>query len=234
MSKRKSRRPLAAPSSAYQRAIRQADEVLSRNGVDVRPDNWQQLALEWFAPHEPDRSELARSIAAHHDRLGPRWGKDVLRLEVFFQNNDYKAVIAHYDHAFSPYPRCALIEMWVADRVYRQGGDLWRARQMYRHALDELPNQAKPRYEMGFISYLLGDFPGALEWFNQAAALVADDDIQLGSRIFYNRGLMRYLLEGDKWAAIADMEEALRLRPDYPQALEALRGLRGTPRWVPW
>jgi hypothetical protein len=45
---------------------------------------------------------------------------------------------------------------------------------------------------------------------------------------------VRYLVEGNKKAAIADVEEALKRMPDYPQAKEALRGLRGKLRWVPW
>jgi hypothetical protein len=65
-------------------------------------------------------------------------------------------------------------------------------------------------------------------------ALVAADDVELGSLIFYNRGLVRIALGGDKPAAVADVEEALRRRPDYAQAKEALRAMKGKPRWVPW
>jgi tetratricopeptide (TPR) repeat protein len=122
----------------------------------------------------------------------------------------------------------------VADHVWRYSGDIWRARQMYRYALEHLPRQAKPRYELGFMAYLLGDFLGALDWFNKAAAIVADDDIGLGAQIFYNRALIRYYLEGDKKAAIADLREALKRRPDYEQAKQALRGLKETLKWVPW
>ena len=83
------------------------------------------------------------------------------------------------------------------------------------------------------MSYLLGDFVGALSWFDQAAECVADDDVEMAARILYNRGIVRYLVEGDKEAAIADVEEALKRKPDYPQAKEALRGLRGKMRWMP-
>jgi tetratricopeptide (TPR) repeat protein len=105
---------------------------------------------------------------------------------------------------------------------------------MYWNAAAELPSFAKPHYELGFMNYLLGNFPGALEQFDQAVALVAADDAELGSRIFYNRGLVRVALGGDKQAAIADVEEALRRQPDYAQAKEALRALKGKARWVPW
>lgn len=73
-----------------------------------------------------------------------------------------------------------------------------------------------------------------MDRFNQAADRLAEDDVEVGARVFYNRGLVRYFLDGDKQAAIADVKEALRRKPDYPQAREALRGLRGRVRWVPW
>jgi tetratricopeptide (TPR) repeat protein len=221
-------------SSVYQRNIRQADDILAGEGVEIRSDNWQQLALDWFVPSGPERDELARYIAVHEPELGVPWARDLLRLEVFFQAKDYTQIIAHYDRAFSRYPRCALVEMWVADQIYRHAGDFWRARQMYRYAVDHLPDHPKPYYELGFMSYLLGDFHSALDWFNQAAERVAGDDVEMGARVFYNRGMVRFALDGDREAAITDVGEALRRKPDYPQAKEALRGLRGKIRWVPW
>jgi len=220
--------------AGYRQGIRQADEVIAKNDVEIRPDNWQQLALDWFSPHEPDRSELARYIATHQDRLGVAWAREILRLQVFFEAQDYDRIVEHYDRAFRVYSRCALVELWVAGYIMRTSGDFWRARQMYLNAAAELPFFAKPHYELGFMSYLLGDFPGALDQFDQAAARVADDDVELGSRIFYNRGLVRFALGGDRQAAIADVETALRRKPDYPQAKEALRAFRGKLRWVPW
>jgi len=130
----------------YRRNI-QADDIFAKEGVELRPDNWQQLALDWFAPREPEQGELAR---------------------------------------------------------------------------------------LGFMSYLLGDFPGELGWFNQAAGRMPYDNPEVAARILYNRGIVCYLVEGDKEGAIADLEKALKRMPDYPQAKEALRGLRGKLRWVPW
>jgi len=218
----------------YQRNIRQADDILAGEGVEIRPDNWQQLALDWFVPNEPERDQLARYIANHEPELGVLWARELLRLEVFFQAKDHAQIIAHYDRAFARYPRCALVEMWVADQIYRHAGDFWRARQMYRYAVDHLPEHPKPHYELGFMSFLVGDFSGALDCFNQAAERVADDDMEMGARVFYNRGMVRFALDGDREAAITDVQEALRRKPDYPQAKEALRGLRGKIRWVPW
>jgi tetratricopeptide (TPR) repeat protein len=111
-SKRKSHGPsVPAGSGAYRQGIRQADEVIAKNGAEIRPDNWQELALDWFAPHEPDRRALAQYISAYRDRIGVAWARDVLRLQVFFQAQDYERIVEHYDRALRSYPHCALIEL---------------------------------------------------------------------------------------------------------------------------
>ena len=130
--------------------------------------------------------------------------------------------------------RCALVELWAAGYIMRTNGEFWQARQMLLDAAAELPAFAKPHYELGFMNYLLGDFLGALDQFDQAVARVAADDRELGARIFYNRGLVRFALATDRQAAIADVQEALRRKPDYAQAKDALRAFGGKLRWVPW
>ena len=233
MPKRKSHNKSVPAGSPYRQALRQADEIIARNGAEIRPDNWRQLALEWFTPHEPDQSELARYIAVHQDRLGVAWAREILRMEIFLQVQDYTTVIAHFDDAFRSYPHCALLEVWVAGYILRHNGDFWRARQMCLNAAVELPLFSKLFYELGFMNYLLGDFPGALDQFDRAATLVAADDVEGGARIFYNRGLVRFAL-GNKLDATSDVEEALRRKPEYLQAQVALRAFKGKSRWVPW
>jgi tetratricopeptide (TPR) repeat protein len=229
------RPPASAADAEYRRAVQQADEVLSEDDVEIRPDNWQQVALEWFAPYEPERGELTRYMADHERQLGVAWARDLLRLEIFFKAGDHLQIVAHYDRALARYPRCAVVEMWVADTVFRHADDFWRARQMYLYATKHLSEHPKPCQELGYLSYLVGDFPGALDWYQQAAERVGDEEVEMGARILYNRGLMRYLVKGDKKGAIADLKEALRRYPDYPEAKHTLRNLRGKiMRWVPW
>lgn len=64
-SKRKPRESLIPTGSgAYRQGIRQADEIIAKhvvseanpNRAEIPADNWQQLALDWFAPHEPESS----------------------------------------------------------------------------------------------------------------------------------------------------------------------------------
>jgi tetratricopeptide (TPR) repeat protein len=239
MAKRKRKKPRRSrprPSSPYQRNVRQADEALARQGIDIQEGNWQALVLEWYTPEEPEQSMMARHIAEHEHELGVNWAREILRMEVYFQVQDYEQIIEHHKRAFSRYPRCALVEMWVADQVFRHAGDFWRARPMYHYAIAHLPEHPKPYYEMGYMSYVLGDFQGALDWFNRAAERVTEAHGEIAARVFFNRGIVCYFLDGDKKAAIADMKEALRYKQDYIQAKQVLSGLRSKQevRFVPW
>ncbi len=141
--KPKSREPSTSSGSPYRQRIRQADEILAKNEVEIRPDNWQQLALEWFASHEPDQSALAGYIAASQDRLGVNWARAIIQMQIFLEVQDYYMVVEHYERVFRSYPRCALVEMWVAGYILRHKGDLWRARQMCLSAAADLPTFAK-------------------------------------------------------------------------------------------
>jgi tetratricopeptide (TPR) repeat protein len=235
--RRKRRRPPAPHHDVdYRGALRRADEVLARNNVQPRPEDWPEVVLNRLTPEGPDRDELARYIEAHRERLGVGWARAMLRLEIFFQADDHEAVIVHHDRALSRYPRCAPFELYVAEQIGRQDGDWWRARPMLQFAADHLPDRARPRYELGFLHYLLGDFPGAVDWFNQAVSRLTEHDAGFqASRIFYNRGIARFILDGDRKAARADTKQALEHDPGYEQAQEFLRVLRRRKvEWVPW
>jgi hypothetical protein len=142
---------MARATFDYQRAVREVDKVLAENNAEIRADNWQQVALDWFTADERDRNELARYIAAHAGQLGVAWARDLVRLEVFFRANDHTAIITHYDRAMTRYPRCPLVEMWVAEQIGRHGGDWWRARPLLLYAVEQLPDYARPYYELGFM-----------------------------------------------------------------------------------
>ena len=48
------------------------------------------------------------------------------------------------------------------------------------------------------------------------------------------RDFIAALKDGGRPAVIAEIKKALKCMPDYPQAKEALRGLRGRVRWTSW
>ncbi len=220
--------------SVYHEWIYIADQVIAEKEAEPRPDNWQQLALEWCTSNEAERSALASYIATYHKKLGVDWARDMLRLEVFLQANHQCAIVTHYKRALRAYPRCALIEARVVGHILRHDGEIWQAREMCLNTAAELPTLAAPFYELGFIHYLLGDFAGALEHFNQAAMRVTAEEAEQAARIFYNRAIMQLALTNDTQAAIAAITEALHYKPDYAQAKEALHALKHTWRWFQW
>jgi tetratricopeptide (TPR) repeat protein len=209
---------------------------MARNGIEVRPDNWQEIVLKWAAGTARDRQALAGYIEAHGIELGVAWARAMLRLEVFFQAEDHLAIVYHYDRALADYARCALVEMYVGAEIARHGADWWRARPLFLYAVERLPGYARPRYELGFLHHLLGDLAGALRWFDEAEALLHEEDQGFeAARLYYNRGMVRLMHTGDRDAAVADLAQAVGHDPAYGQArvtLDALR--RGEVRWLPW
>ncbi len=224
------------PDLDYQEALGEADRELVDNNVEVLRQNWQELVLNWFARAGRDRVEMARYVDANGDKLGPTWARDMLRLEVFFQAEDHDAIMVHYHQALAGYPRCALVELYVGERIGRHGAAWWRARAMLLYAAEHLPGYARPRYELGYHHYLLGDFPGALRWFDEAEARLTEEDAGFqASRLYFNRAIVRLMNTGDRDAAIVDLKQALQHDREYPQAQAHLRALkRGKVRWVPW
>lgn len=220
-------------TSEYKDGVRQADEILRENDLIPPDENWQETVLHWFVTEDIERKALAAYMTEHQEALGAAWAREMLRMEIFFQVDDHVIIVAHYDRTLSQYPRCIVLDMWVADHIFRHQGDFWRARPMYQDVQEHLPQHPKPYYELGFMNHLLGDLPSALEQFNRAAERIDGYNDELAARVFYNRGVTRYALEKDRKGAIADLKKALEYKPNYPQAKKLLRGLSIRSR-LPW
>lgn len=228
---RKPKRSADNAASDYRYGVSEADRILREKQLIPGADNWRQMAVEESTlPGSPDRAELTRYVATHADQLGVAWARELLRMEIFFRVEDHVQIVEHYDRALAPYPRCAVIETWVTDQIFHHLGNFWRAREMYLYQVEVLPQHAKPRYELGFMYHLLGDHSTSLRWFDEAAPLLTPADGTLGAQLYLNRGLIRYLWQGDWEGALADVQEALRRRPDYPQAQQSLRMLKNQGR----
>jgi tetratricopeptide (TPR) repeat protein len=224
-------------SAAYRDGLRQVDQALAAQGIRPTSDNWQEVVLEWVVPEGRDRDEMRHYVTSYASQLGVPWAREMLRMEVLFQVEDDLQAVEHFKRALSRYPPCPLLEIWIAGTMIRYAGDLWGARRILLHALDNLPDRARPHYEMGYLDYLLGDLRGALVHYDRAISLVTDDEAEVGARILYNRAVVRYQLDGDRKATMADLKQALKLYPGYTQARQVLRGLRWTKRkvrFVPW
>lgn len=237
--RQKSRKPPPGlPVAAYREAVREADRALVEGGIEIGADTWQAVAREWFVEEGRDQEELAGYIAAHEGRLGVRWARDLMRLWVFIQEDDFEAILAHYARAMIRYPRCALVDLWVASVMAHHSTNWWQARSMLLYTAEELPGHARPCHELGFQHYLLGDFAGAVAWFDKALARLTEDEVDLRAQTHLNRAVSQVAAGGDPRAAIAEVKHALRLRPDYALAKSALRVLRSRRRrkrrlWTP-
>lgn len=94
----------------------------------------------------------------------------------------------------------------------------------YHEALAVRPEYAMVYNNLGVALKRQGDLSGAEEAFSKAIAL--DNDRTATAYAHTNRGNV-YRDRGDKERAIAEYEAALRLKPDYAAASDALRKLRG-------
>lgn len=218
----------------YRQALREADQMLAEDGVELGAETWQAAALDWFTSDEREQESLAGYMAAHEDRLGPRWARELLRLGLFVQDEYHEATLTHYDRVMARYPRCPVVELWVATMMGHHSADWWRTRSMLLLAVEEFPDHARPRYELGFQHHLLGDFEGAMGWLDEATARLVEDELDLGAQVYLNRAVNHLAHGGDCKTAIAGIKKALRLKPDYVQAQAALRKLGGSGRWRPW
>jgi tetratricopeptide (TPR) repeat protein len=218
----------------YRQALREADQVLAEDGVELGAGTWQEMVLEWFTSDEREQENLTGYMAAHEGRLGPRWARELLRLGIFLDEEYHEASLTHYDRVLARYPRCEVVELWMATVMVRHSTDWWRTRSMLLYAVEQLPDHARPRYELGFQHHLLGDFAGAVAWFDEAVARLVEYEVDLGAQVYLNRAVNHLAHGGDRKTAVAGIKEALRLKPDHDRAQAALRRLEGKRRWRPW
>jgi len=122
-------------------------------------------------------------------------------------------------------------DRWALSYAHRLLGDiglkqsdLEAAVASYRQALDVRPEYAMVYNNLGVALKRQGDLAGAEAAFSEAIAL--GNDPTAAAYAHTNRGNL-YRDQGDKERAIAEYEAALRLKPDYAAAGDALRKLRG-------
>lgn len=107
-------------------------------------------------------------------------------------------------------------EAWAMIEQHRHAGNLRAAGELCAQILAENPNDAEALHLFSLIAHQAGNLPDAVELLRRAVA--AD-----GSAALYhcNLGEM-YRLAGRLDEAVAASMAALRLRPDYPEALNNL------------
>jgi Flp pilus assembly protein TadD len=102
----------------------------------------------------------------------------------------------------------------IANQYYR-AGQLLPAQQMFRYVLGLEPHNTEAAHFLGGISLQLGDYDQALEHFRAAAR---DSD----NAVYWNDLGVACIAAGEFREGVTALEQALRVRPDYPEAYNNL------------
>ena len=95
---------------------------------------------------------------------------------------------------------------------YHQSGNLQQAEAIYRQILQVDPGNADALNPLGVIAGQVGKHDLAVEYISQAIRLRPSDPV-----LHYNLGkALRH--QGQLAAAVAQYQEAIRLKPDYAEA----------------
>jgi len=102
--------------------------------------------------------------------------------------------------------------------VYRQMGELIKAKQCFEMALQSSPDRTRAMIGLGLIAEKNGDVPEAVRWYGRALAVQPDDVVSL---------LLAHALqqEGHVDEAKEISERASRFSSDFPEALKAAQEL---------
>jgi len=159
--------------------------------------------------------------------------KDIITLEwgclffLFIKAEQQKDVsdIKRYYKLLEKYPVNWLTEVTMAELELRYYGNLFKARDGFRKALQLKPNDAYCHYSLGFIYYLLGVFDKSTEHYENAVIhhKSANRPGEVKARSLYNLAVHKINIKHDYKEAKKLLRRALREMPDYPQAKDALR-----------
>ena len=102
--------------------------------------------------------------------------------------------------------------------VYRQMGDLIKAKECFEKGLQSMPDRTRPMIGLGLIAEKNGDVPEAIRWYARALAVQPDDVVSL---------LLAHALqqEGHLDEAKEISERAARFSTDFPEAQKAAEEL---------
>jgi tetratricopeptide (TPR) repeat protein len=119
------------------------------------------------------------------------------------------------EEAISLFPDQASVYYWLCSHAYTAIGDFTSAVEMLNELLARWPDDDAAYYQRGLLLDRQGDLKGAVSDYSQAIC-IAPTAVALN-----NRGVARYKL-GEIAAAIADLEAALKIQPDYHTARDNL------------
>ncbi len=198
---------LDAARSAYERMVAR------------EPNNPAVLvALGLLANAQGDRTEAVRRLEAAAAAAPSAAGPLAALAGVHYEAGERSKAIALYRKALTLDPENAGIQNNLAYALAEEGADLQQALELARRAAQRFPNQPQFTDTLGFVYLRRGEIQAALQTFR---GLVAREPKTPSFRIHL---AMAQLEAGDKAAARAELEQALRLElaPSERRRAEAL------------
>jgi tetratricopeptide (TPR) repeat protein len=215
--------PPDAPPPAVPVPKRELDALLEHAGEPLAPESCRVTdaatlkRLEEAARALYPKGDSFGALAALGDAPGDHAEEWALRARAQLPNDAARALISAQEAA-RLCPTYAVAHN-LAGNALQKMGKLDQAEEAYERALWEVPAYDPPRFNLGLVQLRRKD-PSAVWTFTELVKRRPD---------YPNVYLVRaqaYLLKGDRQAAIADLEEAVRRNPDSAEAKAALEQMK--------
>jgi len=142
-----------------------------------------------------------------------------LQLGILFASQKNPVAVNYLQNAIRITPR-AIEAYYQLALFFQENGRTESAIQTYNSILDINPDFVPVLYNLGYIQLVYEkDFPRAVDYFTQTIQL-APEYVEA----YYNRGYS-YELMGRKDLARMDYQEALKLKSNFPKAIEGMNRL---------
>ncbi|WP_170226998.1 tetratricopeptide repeat protein [Luteibaculum oceani] len=200
----------------YEKAIGYVNDALR-----LDEQNYYPYYLKGWIYQEKGDSALAASSYQTSVELNPKFYDGYIMLGSLYYNANHPLCVQYFNTALELEPT-STEALYFMGMYYQNNEESAKATQAYNRMRAIDATDLRPWYNTGFIHLTQNlKFDSAVYYFNQV--LIQDDQYYAA---WYNRGLA-HLKMGNKKQAIADMETAVGINPDYTIAIKALNRLTG-------
>lgn len=199
-------------------------KIKSEYDTLLTEENYKDMILEELESPPSLLDYFKEYVARNKDVTTLEWG---CLFFLFIKADQQKDVsdIERYYKLLEEYPVNWLAEVTMAELELRYYGNLFKARDGFRKALQLKPNDAHCHYSLGFIYHLLGVPDKSVEHYENAVIhhKSANRSGEIKARSLYNLAVHKINIERDYKEAKKLLNDALKEMPDYPQAKHVLR-----------
>lgn len=190
----------------------------------INPNDYSaMLDLGWLY-YEKDRNvDKALQFFSAAIELDPKKGDGYFSVaSMLAQEHRFAEADIWYSKAIEWNP---ILEWYVKrGNTARDSGDLMLALRVYNDAHKRFPESSVVYYEQAYTYYLMQQAENAVSSISQAIALMSPPDFK-----YYMRAGEIYSWAGDIDSARRAYQEALRIQPENPDAIEKLQQLNSSP-----